>query len=193
MTNDNDIDLQAQEPWIYRSHHIPHYYGDVVRQLLLFVAAVMLVGAPFYASNLATELPVIVGASLIIVCLAAFTSPVSRTILLADAVVAGVGMVLFEMWALSDVAATVPVAIALRQAIALILMFGLYFAGKTLRGTAEPDWDEQQSREEETEGEGDLRERHAYDPDADDSVRSSDEFELDGPTMRESFMDKDND
>lgn len=188
MRDTSDVDLQAQEPWIYRSHHVPHYYGDSVRQLLLFVAAVMLVAAPFYASNLSAELPIIVGASLVLVCLAAFTSPVSRPILFADALAAGVGMVLFEMWALSSMAETAPVAIGLRQAIAILLMFCLYFAGKTLRGTSEPDWDEvQKSKEIDTGG------PHAYDPDARDSVESIDELELDGDTMRESFMDKDND
>lgn len=42
----------AEEPWIYRQHPVPHYYGDTVRQLMLFTAAVLLVGAPFYASDL---------------------------------------------------------------------------------------------------------------------------------------------
>jgi hypothetical protein len=105
----------AEEPWIYRQHPVPHYYGDTVRQLMLFTAAVLLVGAPFYASDLVAELPVIVFAALIMVCLAAFTSPISRTVLLADAVVAGVGMVLFELWALSALSETSPGCL-LRQA-----------------------------------------------------------------------------
>ncbi len=133
-------------------------------------------GAPFYASDLAAELPVIVLSSLVLVCLAAFTSPVSRTVLMADAVAAGVGMVLFEYWALAELSNTSLVAVGLRQAIALVLMFALYFAGKTLRGLSEPEWTEDNEEEK------------------DESASSDDEgasgSEYSERELRESFEDK---
>lgn len=133
------IDYSAQEPWIYREHPVAHYYGDIVRQLLLFAAAVLLVGAPFYGSDLPSELPFDVLGALVLACLAAFTSPVTRSILWADTIVAGVGMVLFELWALSSYQTTSLLVVSLRQAIALLFLFALYFGGKTLRGLKNND------------------------------------------------------
>lgn len=127
-------DFSAQEPWIFRRTPVPHYYGDIVRQLFIAAAAFLLVGAPFYASDLPAELAFDVLGALVLVCLAAFTSPQGRMILLADTVVAGVGMLIFEYWALANYQTTPIVAVILRQAIALIFLFAFYFAGKTLRG-----------------------------------------------------------
>lgn len=127
-------DFSAQEPWIFRRTSVPHYYGDIVRQLFIAAAAFLLVGAPFYASDLQAELAFDVLGALILVCLAAFTSPQGRLILLADTVVAGVGMLIFEYWALANYQTTAIVAVVIRQAIALIFLFAFYFAGKTLRG-----------------------------------------------------------
>lgn len=126
--------FDAQEPWIYRQHGLAHYYGDIVRQLLLLAAAVLLVGAPFYSADLPSELPFDVIGALVLVCLAAFTSPTNRLIILADTVAAGVGMVLFELWALTTYGETSIIVSLLRQAIALLFLFALYFGGKTLRG-----------------------------------------------------------
>lgn len=131
-----DESFSEEKPWLYSTHPLAHYYGDIVRQLLLLAAAVILVAAPFYASDLPRELPLNVLAALVLACLAAFTSPRTVSILYADAVVSGVGMVLFEIWALSSYQDTSIVAVALRQAIALIFLFALYFSGKTLRGRA---------------------------------------------------------
>lgn len=127
-------DYGAQEPWVYRKTPIPHYYGDIVRQLLLAAAALMLVSAPFYASNLQVQLPIIVLAALVLVCFAAFTSPRAWRILIADMVIAGVGMALFEIWALSNYQEISLAQTVFRQAIALIFLFAFYFAGKTFRG-----------------------------------------------------------
>jgi hypothetical protein len=137
------IDYSAQEPWLYREHPVAHYYGDIIRQLMLFAAAVLLVGAPFYGSDLPNELPFDVLGALVLACLAAFTSPVTRGILWADTIVAGVGMVLFELWALSSYQTTPLLAVSLRQGIALLFLFALYFGGKTLRGLSAREYSDE--------------------------------------------------
>src|SRR3989344_5226358 len=108
------IHRNEKENWLYkyRPHYprfeqIPHYYGDVVRMLFL-VAAVM-------------------------VMLAATTNPWSVMVMRLNAVVSGVGAVVFEYWALTNYQTGSPIEFALRQVIALMCVFAFYFALKTLR------------------------------------------------------------
>src|SRR3990167_7129641 len=81
--------------------NVPHYYGDVVRQC--FVA------------------------------LAALTNPHNRSIVLADAVAAGVAVVIYQAWALFEYESSTWVEFALRELIALIFIAAFYFSMKTLR------------------------------------------------------------
>lgn len=173
---EEDPAFSEEKPWLYGTHPIAHYYGDIVRQLLLLAAAVILVAAPFYASDLPRELPLNVLAALVLACLAAFTSPQAATILYADAIVSGVGMVLFELWALSSYQDTSIVAVGLRQAIALIFLFALYFSGKTLRGRA-------LGRRERVADEGDTD-----DEDAEDAERAGEEIDAERDTDEESGL-----
>lgn len=120
-------------PWLFRLTPLPHYYGDTVRQLLLAAATAILIGAPFYAQNIRAELPFYVIVPLALVCLAAFTSPRNKNILIVDTIVAAAGMLYFEIWALSSYEMDPLLAVGLRQGIALLFFFALYFGGKTLR------------------------------------------------------------
>ena len=150
---------------------MPHYYGDTVRSLMLAAAALMLVGVPFYGADLRPELPVFVTAMLILVCLAAFTSPRNRAVLIADAIVTGAGMVIFEMWALASYTSIPLSAFALRQAVALLFLFAFYFSGKTIRALVI----EGQSEEEEEGGGGEIRPPLDPSPDEDDYVSTEEE------------------
>ena len=127
---------------------MPHYYGDTVRSLMLAAAALMLVGVPFYGADLRPELPVFVTAMLILVCLAAFTSPRNRAVLIADAIVTGAGMVIFEMWALASYTSIPLSAFALRQTVALLFLFAFYFSGKTIRALVIESGSEDEAEEE---------------------------------------------
>src|SRR3989344_7448789 len=80
---------------------VPHYYGDIVRELFVAVAALIVVGAPFYADTLSTELPYEIAAALILAGLAALVNPHNKPFLIANAVAAGVGLLIYENWALS--------------------------------------------------------------------------------------------
>jgi hypothetical protein len=122
----------------YRLHYprfeqIPHYYGDVVRVLLLGTAVIMLGGAPFYADALTQQLPYLIVGAVIAVALAALTSPRSVFVMRLNAIASGVGAVVFEYWALWYYQSGSIIEFTLRQVIALLCMFAFYYGLKTLR------------------------------------------------------------
>ncbi len=127
------ISDEMNVPWMYRWTRISHYYGDAVRELLIAAAVLMLVCAPFYSDDIQTELPFIVIGTLVLACVAALTSPKRKSIISADAVAAGVGLVIFEMWALLGYSDSTAIQFILRESIAIIFLFALYFSTKTLR------------------------------------------------------------
>lgn len=129
------IQREAAEGKLYypRWRNIEHYYGDLVRALMLATAILILVGAPFYADDLKFELPFILAGAIILVALAAMTTPKSRLIMRLDAVAAGTGAVLYEMWALWGFGTSSPLDFVMREAPAIILLVAFYFALKTLR------------------------------------------------------------
>jgi hypothetical protein len=112
---------------------IRHYYGDLVRQILLGAAALMLIGAPFYTSDFVVQVPFIVLAAVVLVGLAALLNPVKRVIAVATAVASGAGAVMYQMWALWFYSSDDPIAFVLRQACAILLVFAFYFTMKTVR------------------------------------------------------------
>ena len=57
---------------------IPHYYGDIIRQLFLGLVVLMMVGAPFFADNLAVEFPFIIVGSIVISWLPSLTNPINN-------------------------------------------------------------------------------------------------------------------
>ncbi len=144
---DDIIQLSDVEPSA-RSTRIAHYYGDTVRKLMLVAAIAILIGAPFYATDLRAELPFDIIGALVLICFAAFTSPRSRTMMIANTVAAGVGMVLFELWALTAYGEVPPIVVAIRQAIAVVFVFAFYFAGKSLRHMNQMRLDEEPATED---------------------------------------------
>lgn len=96
-------------------------------------AALMLVASPLYGNNLRLELPFEVVGTLVIVGLAALTSPKSWIVLLGDAVASGIGAAVFGTWAIFEYDNINPVAFMLRSVIAIIFLFAFYFSMKTLR------------------------------------------------------------
>ena len=115
---------------------VAHYYGDVVRQMLLGASALLLITSPIYADNIRLEFPFEVIGVLVIVGFAALTNPRNRTISLCDAVIAGVGMVVYGGWPLMDYDMIALTVFVLRIAIALLFLFAFYFSMKTVRAFA---------------------------------------------------------
>lgn len=114
-------------------HGVPHYYGDIVRQLFLVSAAVMLVAAPFYADTLSLELPFEIMGAIVLVALAAAVNPHNRLGLYGNAIASGVGLVLYETWALYPYSTSTWMQFTLRQFVALLFLAAFYFSMKTVR------------------------------------------------------------
>ncbi len=123
----------SSTPWMYRWPSIAHYYGDTVRQLQLSAAAIMLLGAPYYSDDLGTEIVFILSGVLALVLVSALTNPWKQTIISIDAVISGVGLVIFETWALMGFSGDTFIKFSLRQFLALLFLFAFYFSTKTLR------------------------------------------------------------
>jgi hypothetical protein len=93
----------------------------------------MLVGAPFYASIFRIELPFEIGGAVILVALAALTNPHSKRVMYLNAICSGVGLVVYETWALFDYDTSTWLVFLLRELIALMFCGAFYFSMKTLR------------------------------------------------------------
>lgn len=135
MAENSRANRYAAEGGFYypRWRDIPHYYGDAVRMLLLGTTVLVLVGAPFYADDLTSELPFIVAGAVVFVALAALTNPRNKMVMRLNAAAAGAGAVLFELWALGGYGTSDALAFVLRQLPAVLLFFAFYFSLKTLR------------------------------------------------------------
>lgn len=129
----DEIESTNNVPWLYRWSKISHYYGDAVRQLFIAAAALMLLAAPFYTDELTVELPFIIVGIVALVCVAALTNPFKKGVISADAIASGVGLIIFEMWALLGYEESSTIQFVLREALAILFLFAFYFSTKTLR------------------------------------------------------------
>jgi hypothetical protein len=112
---------------------VAHYYGDAVRQLFIVAAAAMLIGAPFYTDVLRAQLPFIMIGALLAVAIAALANPHNKSVFLAGAVGSGVGLVIYESWALYNYFDSTWLEFILREAIAIVFLAAFYFNMKTVR------------------------------------------------------------
>lgn len=112
---------------------VAHYYGDTVRSLFLVGGVIILATLPFY-KNL---LPIGTSALTVFVVLlalgAAVMNPFQRWIVYLDAIVAAFAMMLFEYTAITWYGVDDFLLSLIRQALAIIFLFSLYYSGKTLR------------------------------------------------------------
>lgn len=112
---------------------LPHYYGDTVRILFVITTAVWFLALPFYPDILPFSPVTQVVAGLVILILAALTNPMKRWTLVYDALVAGIGIVVFEMAAVQQFGVSSWVAFAVRELIVLLLIVAFYLSLKTVR------------------------------------------------------------
>lgn len=155
---------------------IKHYWGDAVRQLLVVGAVVILLGSPFYVGVFGSGLVLNIIAVLVIVAFAALTNPLKRWIIMADAVIAGVGVVLFGSWAVASYGVEDILTTVASAGLALVFLSAFYFSIKTLRSMLldQIDVDEQEevARESEDEPEDEA--------DDDDDTPSEERYEFTG-------------
>lgn len=115
------------------SRGIPHYYGDYVRSLFIAMAVLSFVVMPVLGDLLPFGVVASVGASLLMVLLAALTSPRSQLVMIANATISGVSVVLLETFAVV-LQHTQSVQLFLAREAGVLLMLGaLYFSVKTVR------------------------------------------------------------
>ena len=112
---------------------IPHYHGDVVRQIFIVGAALLLIGAPFYSSSLWLELPFEIIGALVLIALAALANPHQKTVFMLGAAASGAGLVIFQTWALAAFQESTWFQFALREVLAVLFLAGFYFCMKTVR------------------------------------------------------------
>ncbi|OGG80617.1 hypothetical protein A3A39_03955 [Candidatus Kaiserbacteria bacterium RIFCSPLOWO2_01_FULL_54_13] len=124
------MDDYAPHPY---AENIPHYHGDAVRQLFVSAAALMLIGAPFYADSLRTELPFEIAGALVLVALAALANPHKKSVFFVGAVASGVGLVVYETWALYHYSEITWLQFILRELVAVVFLVAFYFNMKTVR------------------------------------------------------------
>lgn len=130
---------------------LKHYWGDAVRQLLITGAVAGMLVSPFFPDLFGPGLLFNIGAVLVIVGFAALTNPYKRWVIMGDAVIAGVGVVLFGGSAVLSYGTLGIMATLVALGLGLVFLSAFYFAVKTLRamhvGQIEPD----ESREEDEE------------------------------------------
>lgn len=157
------IPRSFEEPW----RQIPHYYGDIIRQIFVVVAVLMLVGAPFYGDELRKELPFELLGGITLVALAALTNPQSKSIMVFNSIAAAIGFFLYEFWALYGYDTSTWFVFLLRQLIAILFMAAFYFSMKTVRanllrsdnnGQKSPDVSDKEWQHQITKGKGRMHE-----------------------------------
>lgn len=121
------------EPSYATLNPIPHYYGSFVRELLVGAAVLMLVASPLYTDNIQVEFPFVLLGALAAALVAALTNPRVKSFSIMDAVVSGVGLVVFASWAIFQYDSINILAFTIRILIALIFLFAFYFSMKTVR------------------------------------------------------------
>ncbi len=117
--------------------HISHYYGDHVRKMFLGVAVALLLSAPFLTGVLSPLAPLHIIIAPLLIGLSALTNPKNQMIMLANAGAAVVGAILFEIIAFALYRQGFVWATISYEALALVLVFGLYFSLKTARAMRE--------------------------------------------------------
>ena len=112
---------------------IPHYHGDAVRIFFLIGGIVILVTLPFFNNLLQLGtgfLPVFV---VLIALGGAIVNPFQRWIVAVNLLISAVAVILFEYAAVVGYGDDIFILSVIRQALAVIFLFALYYSGRTLR------------------------------------------------------------
>lgn len=134
MTASDKYDTQlGPEAYSGSLTNIPHYYGDLARGLLVAAAALSLLASPLFADSVSSQYPYLIAGAFAAVVAAGLTNPKKRWSLIADVIVASIGMIAYASWAFAGYDSINMIAFMLRMLIALMFLFALYFSFKTVR------------------------------------------------------------
>lgn len=110
---------------------VPHYYGDVVR--IIFLISAVTVGALIPLSGSIAVgiigLPIV----LVLVVLAGFTNPHSKSVMILDTVAAALGILVAEMYAITAYLSQSLYTFLIFEALSVLLLVALYFSAKNVR------------------------------------------------------------
>lgn len=114
---------------------VPHYYGDKFRVLLLCAASLMLVALPSVTSEIGMPVMFSIVGILLLVLAAGLTNPQQRWVAGLNTIIATVGFLLFESYAVSvfQEQGAYDRFFITNLVIGFIFLFAVYFSVKTLR------------------------------------------------------------
>jgi hypothetical protein len=118
---------------LVQSRRIEHYYGDYVRQLFVVAALLSIVVIPVLGNLLPFGTLVQVASAILLVILAGVTNPHSKTVMWYNTVTAGLSVLLLELAAIYQYKPVEMWLFMAREAVAIMLLFALYFSVKTIR------------------------------------------------------------
>lgn len=123
---------------------VKHYYGDYVRQIFMVAGVIMLATLPVFWKIAPTLMILGCVGVVVLVLTAGASTPKKIWTVYANAIVAIVGLLVFELSSLNAVSKVDSSNIYLlfliiNQVLSALFFFALYFAGKTVRAALAGD------------------------------------------------------
>jgi len=119
-----------KQPW---PPPVPHYHGDTVQMLFLTGGIIILASLPFFKNLLqagTSFLPIFV---VLLVLGGAIVNPFQRLTVAVNLIIAAIAVILFEYAAVIGFGEDEFILSVIRQSLAIIFLFALYYSGRTLR------------------------------------------------------------
>jgi len=114
-------------------HKKTHYYGDTVRQLFLAGGILILISMPIYNNVLPLGSGVAIVLVVILALAAGITCSKERWIIIFDTIASTVLLIIFQFYSATYYVQDSFILFIVRQSIAIIFLFALYYSAKTLR------------------------------------------------------------
>lgn len=133
-TETDSRDTSAQSGQIGKAKMlVAHYYGDPLRRIFVAIAVISVIVIPLWGPLLPFGTFFELLSALLLVLLAGLTNPHSPTVAVINTIVSALGALLLEMAAIDFYHSQSFLLFAIRETTAILFLFSLYFAVKTLR------------------------------------------------------------
>jgi hypothetical protein len=111
-----------------------NYYGGIVRKLFLGAAVLMLASLPFFQSLIPFPAWISILGVVILILGAGFLSRSEKWFIVADSVIAGLAVIIFEYYATNAYRSGLIAFFMANQILAIIFLVAFYYSLKTIRG-----------------------------------------------------------
>jgi len=114
-----------------------HYYGTIVRRLLILAGVIMLVALPFFQDLIPGPTLLSVVATITFIILAGILNPKDFNVSVAHVIISAIAIIVFEYYAIDryqTVKTPFDSFFIVNEILAIIFLFSLYFSTKTVRG-----------------------------------------------------------